>query len=330
MRKANKIMMMTVSVLLCLVLFTSTALSGTLAKYSTSGESSTASARVAAWGVGIDIFVDETAINNTLYKDFVDENVKIIVDKSGTNATVEVSNLMMGPGDCLRDLLKIRFDGDAEVKLQVKVSQGILYGGDYAKTDDAPKADYTIFHFGNNEYYVPIGFTFAGLDYNDNTKEYAPIINDKNNTTNYEYAVKPWCYGKKTGGTSVSTLPGIGMNKKEDAYMTYVAGKFEEAVKATAADGSTNVAKRDAYITKTFAPNAPIVFKTADGNSEVDTLAFGVEWPFTWSSTETDGRKKTEAEYDELATQFGRNVAANQDAYYIKLVYNISITQVNT
>ena len=324
MRKANKIVMMTVAILLSAVLLTTSALSGTLAKYVTSGGSYSDSARVAKWGVSIDIDPDETVLNR-VYKDFdTSKNMKVTVDKSGTKATVVISNLMIGPGDDLRDMLRIRFSGSAEVKLEVSVSQGILYGGDYAAHDGIPKADYEIFNFGNKEYYVPMAFTFGGLYYNESTKKYTAVINDKSNTTNYEYALSPWRYHS---GSSPSNGE-IGMNTSETNYMEYAAGKFEDAVTYVAADGSTSVAKRDARIKKTFAPNDPLVFKTKNG-IDVNTLAFGVEWPITWSSSATDGRMKTETEYDKLATQFGRKVAENQDKYYIMLVYNISITQLN-
>jgi hypothetical protein len=248
--------------------------------------------------------------------------MKVTVHKSGTQATVVITNLKMGPGDNLRDMLRIRFDGTAEVKLQVKVSQGILYG-----TDDHINyegSSYDIFKFGDDEYYVPIGFTFDGMDYNNSTKDYKSVIG-------CDYAVQPWCYGKLTSEiTKAKDLADIGMNKKEDAYMAYVAGKFEDAVKNTNANGSSNAEKRDAYITKTFVPNSPIVFKTKSGSLDVDTLAFGLEWPFTYSDNSHD-----EAFYDDLATEFGRRVAAdsaldqNLQKYYIMLVYNISITQVN-
>ena len=324
MRKANKIVMMTVAILLSAVLLTTSALSGTLAKYVTSGDSYSESARVAKWGVSIDIDPDETVLNR-VYKDFdASKNMKVTVDKSGTKATVVISNLMIGPGDDLRDMLKVRFSGTAEVKLEVSVSQGILYGGYYKETTDLPKASYDMFHFGSNKYYVPMAFTFGGLYYNESTKKYTAVINDKSNTTNYEYALSPWRY--HDGKSPVNGE--IGMNTSETNYMEYAAGKFEDAVTHVAADGSTSADKRDARIKKTFEPNDPLVFKTKNG-IDVNTLAFGVEWPFTWSSSATDGRKTTEAEYDDLATQFGRMVAENPDNYYVMLVYNISITQVN-
>ena len=345
MRKANKIVMMTVAILLSAVLLTTSALSGTLAKYVTSGGSYSDSARVAKWGVSIDIDPDETVLNR-VYKDFdASKNMKVTVDKSGTQATVVITNLKMGPGDNLRDMLRIRFDGTAEVKLQVKVSQGILYGGDYTAHDGIPKADYEIFRFAggdtddksDDEYYVPMAFTFGGLYYNKNTKKYTSVINDPNPeiNANYEYALAPWRYykGSKPSGSGSE----IGMNTAETNYMEYAAGKFEDAVTHVAADGSTSADKRDARIKKTFEPNDPLVFKTKNG-IDVNTLAFGVEWPFTWSSSATDGRKTTEAEYDDLATEFARRAEAasikftesgEHNKYYVTLVYNISITQVN-
>ena len=320
MRKANKIVMMTVAILLSAVLLTTSALSGTLAKYVTSGGSYSDSARVAKWGVKIYIDPNEDVLNS-VYEDFdASKNMKVTVDKSGTQATVVITNLKMGPGDNLRDMLRIRFDGTAEVKLQVKVSQGILYGGDTVdKSDD-------------DEYYVPMAFTFGGLYYDKNTKKYTSVINDPDPeiNANYEYALAPWRYykGSKPSGSGSE----IGMNTAETNYMNYVKTKFKagEIVATAAESGTENVDTRDAYITKTFAPNSPIVFKDPN-DIDVNTLAFGLEWPFQWPYANPDGeaQEKENDKYDELATEFARKVAENPDKYYIMLVYNISITQLN-
>lgn len=332
MRKANKIVMMTVAILLSAVLLTTSALSGTLAKYVTSGGSYSDSARVAKWGVKIYIDPNEDVLNS-VYEDFdASKNMKVTVHKSGTQATVVITNLKMGPGDNLRDMLRIRFDGTAEVKLQVKVSQGILYGGYYDdKTPGLPKASYTMFNFGNDEYYVPMAFTFGGLYYNESTKRYTSVINDPDPeiNANYEYALAPWRYykGSKPSGSDSE----IGMNTAETNYMNYVKTKFKAGeIVATEGSGTENVDTRDAYITKTFAPNSTIVFKDPN-DIDVNTLAFGLEWPFQWPYANPDGeaQEKENDKYDELATEFARKVAENPDKYYIMLVYNISITQLN-
>ena len=66
MRKANKIMMIMVSVLLSAVLLTTSALSGTLAKYTTKGGAYSDGARVAKWGITV-----EAA--NDLGKQYIEE-----------------------------------------------------------------------------------------------------------------------------------------------------------------------------------------------------------------------------------------------------------------
>ena len=157
MRKANKIMIMTVSVLLTLVLFTSTALSGTLAKY-VSSDSMSATARVAKWGVNIDVWVD-TAKLKTVCPDSA-FNLQVLEKEKGetTNATVEIKGLKMGPGDNLDDVIKFSFSGQPEVKVRVKLTMTIDY-----KTNDfkVPKG------IGNNPsdiYYMPISFRFSALN----------------------------------------------------------------------------------------------------------------------------------------------------------------------
>ena len=72
MRKANKIMMMTVSILLSFVLITSSVMSSTLAKYVTTGSASSSTARVAKWGItiegGTDLATKYTQIEGDTYK----------------------------------------------------------------------------------------------------------------------------------------------------------------------------------------------------------------------------------------------------------------------
>lgn len=130
MPKANKIMMMTVSVLLCLVLLTTSAISGTLAKYTTTAESS-ASARVAKWGAKIDITLSEDVEGKLESKDY--SNLSVIQFKQD-------EALGIGAGTSYPEALKIKFSGTSEVRLKVKLVIGIVYSGGLAKggTDYVP------------------------------------------------------------------------------------------------------------------------------------------------------------------------------------------------
>lgn len=137
MPKANKIMMMTVSVLLCLVLLTTSAISGTLAKYTTTAESS-ASARVAKWGAKIDITLSDDVEGKLESKDY--SNLSVIQFKQD-------EALGMGAGKSYPEALKIKFSGTSEVRLKVKLVIGIEYEGGLAKGDT---------------HYVPMGIKMKG------------------------------------------------------------------------------------------------------------------------------------------------------------------------
>ena len=137
MPKANKIMMMTVSVLLCLVLLTTSAISGTLAKYTTTAESS-ASARVAKWGAKIDITLSDDVKGKLESSDY--SNLSVIQFKQD-------EALGMGAGKSYPEALKIKFSGTSEVRLKVKLVIGIVYNGGLEK---------------NNTHYVPMGIKMKG------------------------------------------------------------------------------------------------------------------------------------------------------------------------
>lgn len=137
MPKANKIMMMTVSVLLCLVLLTTSAISGTLAKYTTTAESS-ASARVAKWGAKIDITLSDDVKGKLESEDY--SNLSVIQFKQD-------EALGMGAGKSYPEALKIKFSGTSEVRLKVKLVIGIVYNDGLAKGDT---------------HYVPMGIKMKG------------------------------------------------------------------------------------------------------------------------------------------------------------------------
>ena len=137
MPKANKIMMMTVSVLLCLLLLTTSAISGTLAKYTTTAESSS-SARVAKWGAKIDITLSDDVKGKLESADY--SNLSVIQFKQD-------EALGMGAGKSYPEALKIKFSGTSEVRLKVKLVIGIVYNGGLTK---------------DGTHYVPMGIKMKG------------------------------------------------------------------------------------------------------------------------------------------------------------------------
>ena len=329
MRKANKIMMMTVSVLLCLVLFTSTALSGTLAKYSTSGESSTASARVAKWGANIDIWVDSAKLK-TVCPDTA-FNVQVLEKDKGdnANASIEIKNLKIAPGDDLRDIIKVTFSGNPEVKLRVKFTFKFLYGtgsstGQYSY--DYMRVPAGIGGASANTYIMPVGITFAASKCSEIGKTYSNVISSS-------YVCEPWRRYTGTGSSNIQKSV-IGMNKTEDCVISTMAEKLTgvsvQNTKTTTGSGNTS----DPYLYKDFAPSTQDGIMFYDGESNLlDTFELGLEWPqaYTYPS-DYNGEKFTVAQMNDVDTWFakenliidGETVAtpANR-AFYIKCTVSI-------
>ena len=126
MRKANRIMMVTVSVLLTLTLISTCLISGLYAKYVTK-EDSLVTVSFKKFGVNIEIWEDTTALGN-LYKDWPENSrPSVVVDKDGDSASIEFSNLKMGPGDNLSELVHFRITGQADVALVVKIVYDINF-----------------------------------------------------------------------------------------------------------------------------------------------------------------------------------------------------------
>ena len=142
MRKINKIMMITVSILLTLVLITSSVVSGTFAKYASSGQSS-ATARVAKWGAVVEITANRP---------------EGVIGTDGDAIIFSTDALKMGPGSDYSDLMTVKFSGTAEVKLKVKITVDVEFDESTMKIpanvakSDAPANQY--------KYFSPMGTTF--------------------------------------------------------------------------------------------------------------------------------------------------------------------------
>lgn len=146
MQKINKIMMITVAVLLTLVLITSSAVSGTFAKYVSTGESSS-SARVAKWGITV-------KVTPNMPEGF--KNVSTTDDA----ITFSADTLRMSSGRDQSELIKLEFSGTAEVRLKVKIKANVVCDDDKIKIPAATAGK------GADAYFIPMGTTIKA-DEND-------------------------------------------------------------------------------------------------------------------------------------------------------------------
>lgn len=256
MRKNNKKLMIVVSVLLSLVLITSSVVSGTMAKYVTSGNSSS-SARVAKWGVNVEVdFSDEV---KTLCKDAnqdgtLDELVPVA--KDGV-LTVTLPNLPMAPGVDFTDAILLKISGSPEVKCKLKIDFSL----EYTKSGDAFIIPPEIMGTNNSMIRTPFGYTFS--------------------------------YKPSTASGYIKTIPmkawNTGTWQDNDKNATqYIANSVIDMT----AINADNTGSCNYWLEKNFTPNESIVFhprkadKTIDKTVNVNDIAFGWYWPFEHSSND--------------------------------------------
>lgn len=194
MRKVNKIMLITVSMLLSLVLITSSVVSTTFAKYATTGQSST-SARVAKWGATIDVTLSEELVGKLSNKNYKDMAV-IQFEQS--------SPLGMGAGKKYEDALSIKFDGKPEVSLKVKLVLDIVY------TDGLKVASGTG-GISADTHFIPMGIKMGAK--NDGVDQFKS-----------SFIAGPWF-----SGTNADNLK----NNAQTAFNNGVASKIDAESKST-------------------------------------------------------------------------------------------------
>jgi hypothetical protein len=145
MRKVNKILMATISILLCLVLISTSVVSGIFAKYvvTKKGQSIVS---LEAFGVTLSVshrteLPDGVTVNTT--KNYAQNTV-----------SVEVSNISLAPGESIDDVVIFQVDGTPNVpmvdfKIDVDVGLTNCLVGEKANLPG----------IAGGKYYMPIGFT---------------------------------------------------------------------------------------------------------------------------------------------------------------------------
>jgi hypothetical protein len=171
--KKNK-MMRLASCLLVLCLLTTCVISGTFAKYTTSGEASD-SARVAAFGVTVEVTGD--GFSSTYAKDTKDTTASAI-----TNSVVSIDDdKLVAPGTS-GDFYSATITGTPEVAVEVTNSATLTISDDWQVTigegEDAV-----------SEEYFPIIITVNGVNYSvGNVEETKTVKNASGEVTGYVYA----------------------------------------------------------------------------------------------------------------------------------------------
>ena len=140
MRRVNKILMATVAILLCLVLISTSVVSGIFAKFIITKTAQT-SMVIEKFGMRLIVTPDTTNL----------ENAGATVNLTNQNSYkrdvihVEITNLQMAPGDEFFDALRVQITGTPNVDIKFRMSCHIDY-------------DTTQYKY-NNKSYMPLGFT---------------------------------------------------------------------------------------------------------------------------------------------------------------------------
>ena len=154
-KRFNKILMMTVAILLCFVLISTSVVSGIFAKYVITRS---AGATVSLKAFGITLSVDGMATNNST------GITKTVVSKDTNNNALEISvtGISLAAGESIDDVVKFTIDGTPNVdsvklKVQVVVSgyENFSVSTDNIKSVTSEQTDLTI----PTAKYIPFGCT---------------------------------------------------------------------------------------------------------------------------------------------------------------------------
>jgi hypothetical protein len=114
MRKVNKILMATVSILLCLVLVSTSVVSGIFAKFAINNKGK-ATASLKAFGVTLDMDVDDEAL------EYAGAEVETAEDFYKVTKSVTITGLKMAPGVKLDKIINIELTGTPTVNCRFKL-----------------------------------------------------------------------------------------------------------------------------------------------------------------------------------------------------------------
>ena len=161
MRRANKILMATVAVLLCLVLISTSIVSGVFARFAITKKAET-TVKLEQFGVTIEL----TPVGD-LAKFKIEPELK-----KGDSVSMTFSNIDMAIGDSFLDTLKVKIYGEPTVPVELKFSCYVNY-------DDSDRGNYwvdkTISKAGKNCIFMPLGYTIGwpgGMNSNPNNPRY--------------------------------------------------------------------------------------------------------------------------------------------------------------
>jgi hypothetical protein len=165
--------MATVAVLLCLVLISTSIVSGVFARFAITKKAET-TVKLEQFGVTIELTPDANLVKETEIK-------------KGDSATVEFSNLQMVPGDSFYNALNVKVTGAPTVDVVLRITCHIDYDTSAYKVDNIiyMPLGYTI-HFGNVDQRKDVCYPYQEKQTSDAIEEII-VRNIYNNLFNKNY-----------------------------------------------------------------------------------------------------------------------------------------------
>ena len=294
MRRANKILMATVAILLCLVLITTSVASGIFAKFvvTKSGE-----ATIKFTKFGVTVTMDASGLSK------LGATVNAETFKS-TGGVITISGLTLAPGDAFPNAIKFSFANTPTVKVKVLIIPTITFydaNGDVV-TNAIYKVPASTIRGTDGKYlsatsYMPIGFTFS---WNDTASTVADAT----------YACLPW--------SNYTTSADI-----QNAVAQGIANKITDAPNATApSDRSGKIVYDGNVVTIGDYNKKTINFDIYDAkNSTTNRTYFhlGFAYPLEHGSSPEE-----KAVYDKISEY----LAETYKDYSMTISYSVQVLQV--
>ena len=248
MRKANKIIMATVAILLCLVLITTSVASGIFAKFvvTKSGE-----ATITFTKFGVTVTMSASGLNK-----FDSKNKVSAETFKSTGGVITISGLTLAPGDYYGNAVKFTFSTKPSVTAKIVITPTITFydANGNVVTDAIYNVPASTIKWTDGEYmaaksYMPIGFTFHY---------------DSSLMVDANYACKPWSNYATSADLQNAIAEGIegkiapGGNAATDATVSrannaVTIGNYSKAINFKITDASNDTTTNRTYFHMGFA-----------------------------------------------------------------------------
>ena len=293
MRKANKILMATVAILLCLVLITTSVASGLFAKFVVT-KSGSATITFEKFGVTVTMSItDLTALQNAGARIDLDKNNAPVETFTSEGHTITISGLKMRPGLDFSRAVKFEFGKQGEtqtlsVPAEVRITTTVEY--DDKVHTDTQNADKTITY---HNYYVPAGKIIQSKAANG-TITYMPLTYFMPIGFTFSHDV-----ASANGNTNValgSWTEDAGTGTDSKVIASAISNSIASGVKGKITNANTSVSKNT--VTIPFAKNSAVTFNIDD---ETNLTYFHTGFFYPLDRNDTDKGRDNDF-YSKLAT----------------------------